>query len=80
MEKFQFFQNNITQMQRKQENNPTEFELIFYVEKRKYLYQLELNEKEVLLEKLSYFKDAKEIILAGICCVMLKGNNLFYAK
>lgn len=44
-------------------NNPTEFELIFYVEKRKYLYQLKLNEKEVLLEKLSYFKDAKEIML-----------------
>lgn len=44
-------------------NNPTKFELIFYVERRKYLYQLELNEKEVLLEKLSYFKDAKEIML-----------------
>lgn len=44
-------------------NNPTEFELIFYVERRKYLYQLKLNEKEVLLEKLSYFKDAKEIML-----------------
>lgn len=44
-------------------NNPTEFELIFYVEKRKYLYQLKLNEKEVLLEKLSYFKDVKEIML-----------------
>lgn len=44
-------------------NNSTEFELIFYVEKRKYLYQLKLNEKEVLLEKLSYFKDVKEIML-----------------
>lgn len=44
-------------------NNPTKFELIFYVEKRKYLYQLKLNEKEVLFEKLSYFKDAKEIML-----------------
>lgn len=44
-------------------NNPTEFELIFYVERRKYLYQLKLNEKEVLLEKLSYFKGVKEIML-----------------
>jgi AAA15 family ATPase/GTPase len=44
-------------------NDPTKFELIFYVERRKYLYQLELNEKEVLLEKLSYFKGVKEIML-----------------
>lgn len=42
---------------------PSHFELIFFVENTKYSYLLELNEKEVLLEKLSYYKSTQPIML-----------------
>lgn len=44
-------------------NEPTCFELVFFVENTKYNYILELNQKEVLLEKLSYYKSTQPIML-----------------
>lgn len=44
-------------------NEPSHFELVFFVEDTKYSYLLELNEKEVLLEKLSYYKSTQPIML-----------------
>lgn len=44
-------------------NEPTRFELIFFVENTKYHYQLELNSKNVILEKLSYYKSTQPIML-----------------
>lgn len=44
-------------------NEPTEFELIFFVENTKYYYQLDLDSKNVLLEKLSYYKSTQPIML-----------------
>ena len=38
---------------------PTKIELIFYVEDIKYSYQLELDEHQVYLEKLSYYKSVQ---------------------
>lgn len=42
---------------------PSYFELIFYVQDAKYLYQLELDEHQVYLEKLSYYKSVQPIML-----------------
>ena len=42
---------------------PTEFELVFFVDNTKYDYQLELNSKNVILEKLSYYKSTQPIML-----------------
>lgn len=39
------------------------FDLIFYVEKTKYWYQLELDKKSVYLEKLSYYKSTQPTML-----------------
>ncbi len=44
-------------------NEPTRFELVFFVENTKYSYILELNQEEVLLEKLSYYKSTQPIML-----------------
>ena len=44
-------------------NEPSKFELAFFVENTKYYYQLELDSKEVLLEKLSYYKSTQPIML-----------------
>ena len=44
-------------------NEPSHFELTFFVEDTKFCYLLELNEKEVLLEKLSYYKSTQPIML-----------------
>jgi AAA15 family ATPase/GTPase len=42
---------------------PTEFELTFFSEKIKYLYQLKLDRDKVLFEKLSYFKGNQPTML-----------------
>lgn len=42
---------------------PSSFELIFYVNSTKYWYQLELDEKQVYLEKLSYYKSVQPTML-----------------
>lgn len=39
------------------------FEIIFYVQDTKYWYQLELDQKQVYLEKLSYYKTTQPIML-----------------
>lgn len=39
------------------------FEIIFYVQDTKYWYQLELDQKQVYLEKLSYYKTIQPIML-----------------
>lgn len=44
-------------------NEPTRFELIFFVNDTKYYYQLELDSKNVILEKLSYYKSTQPIML-----------------
>jgi AAA15 family ATPase/GTPase len=44
-------------------NKPSSFELIFYVDITKYCYQLELDEKQVYLEKLSYYKSVQPTML-----------------
>ena len=41
-------------------NEPSSFELIFYVNSTKYWYQLELDEKQVYTEKLFYYKTERE--------------------
>ncbi len=43
-----------------------EFEMEFLIDRRKYKYFIELNEKEILKEKLSYYMNKKEIILFEI--------------
>lgn len=45
------------------QNEPSCFEVIFYVKNTKYLYQLELDQKQVYLEKLSYYKTTQPIML-----------------
>lgn len=50
-------------LDRDSRNTPTKFEIFFYVDKTKYSYVLELNEKEVLMEKLSYYKSTQPIML-----------------
>ena len=44
-------------------NKPSYFEIIFFVQKRKYWYQLELDQQQVYLEKLSYYKTTQPIML-----------------
>ncbi|MDD2622117.1 MAG: ATP-binding protein [Bacteroidales bacterium] len=44
-------------------NEPSTFELIFYVDSTKYWYQLELDEKQVYFEKLSYYKSVQPTML-----------------
>ena len=44
-------------------NEPTKFDLVFFVDDTKYCYQLELDSKNVLLEKLSYYKSIQPIML-----------------
>ena len=44
-------------------NEPTKFELVFFVDNTKYSYQLELDSKQVVLEKLSYYKSTQPIML-----------------
>lgn len=42
---------------------PSSFELVFYVGNTKYWYQLELDQHQVYLEKLSYYKTTQPIML-----------------
>lgn len=44
-------------------DEPSSFELIFYVQDTKYWYQLQLDERQVYLEKLSYYKTTQPIML-----------------
>lgn len=44
-------------------NEPSSFELVFYVQNTKYWYQLELDRHQVYLEKLSYYKTTQPIML-----------------
>ena len=44
-------------------NEPTRFDLIFYVGNTKYSYQLELDRQQVYWEKLSYYKSTQPIML-----------------
>ena len=44
-------------------NDPSCFELVFYVKDKKYWYQLELDQHQVYLEKLSYYKTTQPIML-----------------
>ena len=44
-------------------NNPSSFELIFFVGNVKYWYQLELDRHQVYLEKLSYYKSTQPTML-----------------
>ena len=47
----------------KSQNEPSCFELIFFVQDTKYWYQLQLDERQVYLEKLSYYKTTQPIML-----------------
>lgn len=42
---------------------PSSFNIVFYVKNTKYWYQLELDESQVFLEKLSYYKTSQPIML-----------------
>ncbi len=44
-------------------NEPSYFELIFYVNGKKYWYQLELDEKQIYLEKLFFYKTVQPTLL-----------------
>src|SRR5574344_14571 len=44
-------------------NQPSRFELIFYVGSTKYWYQLKLDERQVYLEKLLYYKSVQPTLL-----------------
>ncbi len=44
-------------------NEPSRFELIFYVENTKYWYQLELDSKQIYSEKLFYYKSVQPTLL-----------------
>ena len=44
-------------------NEPSSFELIFYVDNTKYWYQLELDEHQVYMEKLYYYKSTQPTLL-----------------
>jgi len=44
-------------------DKPSGFELVFYVQKTKFWYQLELDQHQVYLEKLSYYKTTQPIML-----------------
>lgn len=43
----------------KTSNEPSRFELVFYIGGTKYAYQLELDEKQVYLERLNYYKSVQ---------------------
>lgn len=45
------------------ENRPSSFEMVFFVKDTKYWYQLELDQHQVYLEKLSYYKTTQPIML-----------------
>ena len=42
---------------------PSSFDIVFYVKNTKYWYQLELDESQVFLEKLSYYKTSQPVML-----------------
>jgi len=44
-------------------DKPSGFELVFYVQNTKYWYQLELDQHQVYLEKLSYYKTTQPVML-----------------
>lgn len=44
-------------------NKPSYFEIIFFVQDRKYWYQLELDQQQVYMEKLSYYKTTQPTML-----------------
>ena len=44
-------------------NEPSSFEMVFFVRDTKYWYQLELDQHQVNLEKLSYYKTTQPIML-----------------
>lgn len=44
-------------------NEPSQFELIFYVGQTKYAYQLELDAQQVYVEKLSYYRSVQPTML-----------------
>lgn len=44
-------------------NEPSQFELVFYVGQTKYAYQLELDAQQVYVEKLSYYKSIQPTML-----------------
>ena len=50
-------------LDRTSSNEPTRFDLIFYVGNTKYSYQLELDRQQVYWEKLSYYKSTQPIML-----------------
>ena len=50
-------------LDRTSSNDPTRFDLIFYVGNTKYSYQLELDRQQVHWEKLSYYKSTQPIML-----------------
>ena len=50
-------------LDRTSSNDPTRFDLIFYVGNTKYSYQLELDRQQVYWEKLSYYKSTQPIML-----------------
>lgn len=50
-------------LDRYSQGEPSSFELTFYVDETKYFYQLELDEHQVYLEKLSYYRSIQPIML-----------------
>lgn len=50
-------------LDRTSSNEPTRFDLIYYVGNTKYSYQLELDRQQVYWEKLSYYKSTQPIML-----------------
>src|SRR5574344_428316 len=50
-------------LDRNTHNEPSHFELIFYAGRTKYWYQLELDEKQIYLEKLLYYKSVQPTML-----------------
>lgn len=44
-------------------DEPSSFELVFYVDNTKYFYQLELDQRQVYLERLYYYKTTQPIML-----------------
>lgn len=50
-------------LDRTSKDEPSGFEIVFYVQDIKYQYQLELDSQQVYLEKLSYFKTSQPIML-----------------
>lgn len=50
-------------LDRESKNQPSRFELIFFVEDKKYNYILELDEHQVNLEKLTYYPGSQPVLL-----------------